>query len=340
MGFRAYVIFFCLMLMTQVAGPYSRQPESAPDPFGFLQPTIRFSENEKRTLDGRAVIVRVLPADGHELAALAAGAINVGPEALIASTKDIAGLKRSPVVPQVGRFSTPPQVDDLKELTLDDSDVDTILKCRPERCGLKLLPEEINRLRQAVPSDGGGAKSAVESEFRHVMLGRVKAYLLHGDQTTREQFATLMQHSPYMQWRMPQLLAHLDRYPAIGLAGSESFLYWSKETYAWKPMISVTHVTIVRGRAEGEEPEVIIASRDIFATRYTSGSLVLTLLFRDSDSSTQRYLVYINRTWVDGVRGLWRPFVEHRIKSQAKKFFAAARERIEGRAASASASKQ
>jgi len=32
---------------------------------------------------------------------------------------------------------------------------------------------------------------------------------------------------------------------------------------------------------------------------------------------------------VDGVRALWRPFVEYRIKSQAKSVFAAVRDRIE-----------
>ena len=76
---------------------------------------------------------------------------------------------------------------------------------------------------------------------------------------------------------------------------------------------------------------MIVVSRDIFSTRYTSGSFTLTLLFRDSAPSQQRYLVYINRTWVDGVRALWRPFVEHRIKGQARKVFTDVRERIERR---------
>jgi hypothetical protein len=45
--------------------------------------------------------------------------------------------------------------------------------------------------------------------------------------------------------------------------------------------------------------------------------------------ATQRYVVYVNRTWVDGIRALWRPFVEYRVKSQAKKVFADVRERLE-----------
>jgi RNA polymerase-interacting CarD/CdnL/TRCF family regulator len=37
----------------------------------------------------------------------------------------------------------------------------------------------------------------------------------------------------------------------------------------------------------------------------------------------------VNRTWVDGVRALWRPFVEHRLKSQARKIFEEVRQRLE-----------
>jgi hypothetical protein len=95
-------------------------------------------------------------------------------------------------------------------------------------------------------------------------------------------------------------------------------------------MITVTHLTIVRNSGDGPLPEVLVISRDIFSSRYTGGSLVLTALVRDPSSPpTQRYVVYVNRTWVDGIRALWRPFVEYRVKSQAKKVFADVRERLE-----------
>jgi hypothetical protein len=59
------------------------------------------------------------------------------------------------------------------------------------------------------------------------------------------------------------------------------------------------------------------------------GTINLEMLFRDSGSSSRRYLVYLNRTWVDDVRALWQSFVEHRIKSQAGRVFSGVRERIE-----------
>ena len=71
------------------------------------------------------------------------------------------------------------------------------------------------------------------------------------------------------------------------------------------------------------------ASREVFSTRYTSGALTLTLLLRGTDARAPHYLVYVNRTWVDALRALWRPFVNRRVKSQGRKAFEAVRVRIE-----------
>jgi hypothetical protein len=321
------IIVSSILLILRAAAPLAAG--SRTDPFAFLGPAIHFTEEERRRLDQREVVLRILPASGHELAVLAAGSLEVGADALVASVKDMPGLKRGAYVPQIGVFSSPPRLNDLRELTLDAADLKAIGNCQPQHaddCDLKLEPDEIARLQTAArtaPSNN----AALEEEFRRVLVDRAAEYLRRGDQQGQQEFVTLLQHSPYVK-RMPQLATYLEQYPTAGLAGSESFLYWSKETYAWKPMITITHVTILHGGDEAS-PEVIVASRDLFSSRYTSGSLILTLLLHNPDVPSQRYLVYINRTWVDGVRALWRPFVEYRVRGQARKVFAGARDRIE-----------
>jgi hypothetical protein len=299
------------------------------DPFDFLRPTIQFSSDDRRQLDDRAIVLRILPASGQELATMVASSLNIDPDAFIAKVRNIPALKKGANVPQIAKFSTPPKIEDLQQLTLDDSDIDAIARCRPTRCALKLTGPEIERLHRAKVPDAAASHAAVEQEFRQIVLERAKNYLASGIQDGQPQFLTLMSHSPYIA-RAPELASYLERYPQAPLPRAESFLYWSKETYAWNPMITVTQVTIVRGNGEGPLPEVLVVSRDIFATRYTGGSLVLSALIRDPDApANRRYLVYVNRTWADGLRGLWRPFVEYRVKSQAKKVFASVRDRLE-----------
>ena len=294
-------------------------------PFGFLEPSIHFSASDKGNLDNRQVVVRILPASGHELAVLAAGSLAITPDAFVAAVRHTPDLLRSKMIPELGRFSSEPRVSDLEQLTLDPADVSAIKECQPDHCGLELTADEINRLHAADREPGVG----VDQEFRRIVLERTKAYLAHGDQTTEREFTTLLQHSPYVQSKLPQLGRYIAAFPKGRVPGVESFVYWSKANYAWKPIVSATLVMIRRNRRESGLPEVVVASRDIFSTRYTSGSFGLTMLFADADVPTRHYLVYISRTWVNGLHALWRPFVDFRVRKQSGRVFDEFRARLE-----------
>jgi hypothetical protein len=315
------------------------------DPFAILKPGVVVSADDRSTLDDRQVLLQILPAKDHELAVMAAGEINVTGAELSNKINDIAALKRSAKVPEIGRLSDPPTLADLSSLTLDDVDLDAIRHCQPGDCGLKLSEQEIDQLRRATDKTTDAQyANVVNREFRQIMLRRVNAYLAKGlsgipeyatghDQVAlNTAFATLLQHASFVQSNEPQLASYFTRYPGDHTPSgtTSSFLYWSKEKYAWKPIISVTHVTIVDPR-RSDGLELVIASREVFSDRYTSGALVLTLLLRGTSPRAPHYLVYLNRTWVDGLHALWRPFVDHRVRSEARSVFAAARARIEGR---------
>jgi hypothetical protein len=337
---RPVVLAIALLSISPSAHPYPADF----DPFAILKPDVVIDAEERQALDGRKVVLKILPARQREVAVLAAGSVNATSAELSARVNDVVGLTRGPLIPQIGRFSNPPVLKDLDELTLDEVDLDAIKACRPGHCGLKLSDREIAEFHEAIRSaDDASAASAIEHQFRYMMLSRVNAYLRQGlsgigPYTTDHDeagpgtaFATLVQHTPFLHLNAPELEAYLTRYPEAPLPGrTTSFLYWSKQKYTWKPIINVTQVTIVDSRRTDDLPELLIASNDVFATRYTSGALVLTFLLRGTDARTPHYLVYLNRTWVDGLQGWWRPFLDHRIKSQAVKVFATARERIEG----------
>ena len=296
-------------------------------PFGFLEPTIHFSDHDVNELDQRKVVVRILPASGHELAVLAAGAVEITADVFVSAVRDIPDLQRSKVIPEVGRFSAEPRLSDVEALTLDPADVADIKDCRPKHCALQLTAGEIDQLHAAQDKSSDG----LDEEFRRIVLQRTKAYLAHGDETTEGEFTVLLQHSPYVRSRLPQLARYIRQFPNDRVQGVDSFLYWSKATYAWKPIVSVTLVTIRRTAPGSGLPEVVVASRDVFSTRYTTGSFGLTMLFADDSAPTHHYLVYISRTWVNGLHALWRPFVDFSVRKQSRRVFNDVRKRLETR---------
>ena len=111
----------------------------------------------------------------------------------------------------------------------------------------------------------------------------------------------------------------------------ESFVYWSKERFGGRPVISVTHVSMLRG-AGAAQPDALVAGKQIFATHYMNGALALTAIVGGGPGS-RRYLAYLNRSEVDVLSGFFgglvRWLVERRLKSEASDVLQGLRRRLE-----------
>jgi hypothetical protein len=224
-------------------------------------------------------------------------------------------------VQQIGRFSATPSLADVQGLTLDRADIDEIATCRPASCGVKLTPDEIGRIRGALSldprRDGAGAQQA----FREVVVARVADYLREG----RSWAAA----PAFLDANWPEVGIQLREYPRHHGAGSESFLYWAKDAYGGKPIVSVTHVTIVRGDPT-RGPDVLVVGRQVFASHYTDAAWSFTALVRDEPSN---YLVYVNQSDIDLLDswygGLVRRVVERRLREEAVDVLNGLRRRLE-----------
>jgi len=266
-------------------------------------------------------------------------------DSLVAWTRAIEELKKGPFVSAIRRFSNPPVPQDLDGLRLDDADLDALRVCRPGRCDVMLARGEIESLRAAAAMGGEAWSEAVQHEFRRLVLERVNVYRAEGlaalapyehrsaPISPRDAFASIVAHSPYLSHGPPELLAALGGFSEADAAGSESFLYWSKERYGTaKPVIAVTHVTIVRPEATAALA-VVVLGKEIFATHYRNASLGMTAVVRDPARNVS-YLVYVNRSHIDvlgGVfSGLKRMLIEGRIRSESATLLTRVRDRIEG----------
>src|SRR5438093_3520572 len=314
--------------------------QSSNDPFAFFRPSITISNSEHAQLDDGYAIARVLPTKGFEVAILAATPVEVDGDRLLAWERRIEELKQSSYVLAIGRFSNPPRIEDLAGLELDSGDVAAIRSCRPRNCQIKWSAARMQQWQDAEADANGDPAAGVQQEFRHIVLSRVEQYLANGhippDEDHREQvqrasrFELLLDRTPFLETRLPQLAEHLRNYPLNADSGVESFLYWSKERIARKPVISVTHLSIVRNDAP-DLPDALIVGRDVFSTHYVDASLSVTALMR-GDTDTMNYLVYVNRTEVDMLHGAFAGMIRGAIQSHLKnatKMLADLRKRLE-----------
>lgn len=326
-----------LAFQAVLAGP------PGPDPFAFFRPSIVISADDRRQLDRGEPLARVLPAKDHEVAILAAVPVDINGDRLVAWMRHIAELKKSAYVLAIRRFSDPPSIDDLAGLRLDDEDLSEIRQCRPGACGLKLAGGEIRELQSAIAPAGSAWRSVLQDTFRRIVLRRVEAYLEDGhvalgdyqnhDRPVSPQakFSLLLGHSTFLSAHLPRFADYLDRYPRAPMPEVESFVYWSKERLGAKAIISATHVSILRGTGEGV-PDALVAAKAIFATHYVNGSLGLTAIV-GGEGGPRRYLVYLNRSEVDILGGVFGGIVrwvtERRLKAEAADVLRGLRRRLE-----------
>lgn len=338
-GYAAAALALWLLCGTRPA-PAALQADSSS--FAFFAPVVGLSASEQQALDRDEVVVRVLDSHEGDLAVFAAAAIDATPDTLARRVQAIAELKRSRFVPAIRRFSSPPAAGDLEGLSLEDSEVEDLRRCRPSSCGLKLGAAEMRTLQDVMRKAGPQWKAAAQDAFRALVLDRVRRYLREGhaglepyaddDPPVRpgDAFARVLAASPYLRRDTPHLATFLARFPAAPAPDIESFLYWSKELLGGKPVVMVTHVAIARGGTP-PVPPVLVAGKQVFATHYTNGALGLTTILPGRDG--RRYLAYLNRSRADVFGGafgwLVRAVAERRVKNEAGEVIKGLRARLE-----------
>jgi hypothetical protein len=311
----------------------------------FLQSKLQFSKQEIGDVQKGKVVAKVLPSEGHEVAVFGITPIKAPADFFVDSFRDIERFKKGTFVLQVKKFSTPPRLEDLDQLTIDDSDWNALKKCKVGDCDVKLPQDMILRLRREMDWSAPNAREKATELFRAAALEYVDAYLQGGNQELTEyndkkqpvrlaeEFDAIMEASPYIFEYDPKFHDYLHDYPKKKLEAVEDFVYWSKEKFGLKPVISITHVSIYK--VPGSHV-TLMASKQIYASHYFESSLGLTVTVEVEESPNPTfYLLYFNRSRSDGLRGgfsgLTRGIVKGRARSGAQDNLEKIRRTIEER---------
>ena len=303
------------LLLFLAAGAAALAQSGAREPHAFLRKHLGFTAADLSAMERGEVVTR-LPAvgDPREVATFGVIRVQASKEALAARFRDIVAFKKSPNVLAIGRFSQPPRVEDLRGLTMDEEDFDALRVCSVGDCGVKLPAKTINRLRREVNWTAPDARAQVDRLLRQTLVEYAGEYLRGGNAALSEyrdkaaplrladEFRALLRQSPYLYEYAPEFHQYLEQFPRKPLPGAEDFLYWSKEKFGFKPVLSVTHVTIYR-RNLGAASSLLIASKQIYASHYFDSSLGLTAFVEDRAGAPASYLMYLNRSRADALGG-------------------------------------
>jgi hypothetical protein len=145
-------------------------------------------------------------------------------------------------------------------------------------------------------------------------------------------FTEILQQTPYLKQHIPSLLDYLERFPPKKTARAESFLHWSKVIMNKKPVVLVADLTTFRPEPGPTAPTVLLAAKQVYASRYMNGELALWMLYA-RDNGLPNYLVYVHRSHLDELGGtlnaLKRAVFEGAIKDEAAGALVRLRDQLE-----------
>ncbi len=298
----------------------SARAQNLPERFQqLLQKHIHVTPDDIAGLERGEAIVKVLKTTvKKEIAAAGIVCIDISGDAFIEKFRDIAEFKKSAAVAQIGKLSNPPRLEDLKNLTLDPCCLEAIKKCETGDCDMQMSGEMMDRFRRELNPSAPDYAARANELTRRILLDYVKAYLQTGnaalivyhDQRNAvrlgDEYRSLLAQSRFLAEYAPDFYKYIEEFPKAGSPNVEDFIYWSKEKYGLKPVLSITHVAIYRRTIENRT-EVLIASKQIYASHYFDGSLGLTAVVDGSQgqSTSSSYLMYLNRSRVGALQGLF-----------------------------------
>jgi len=337
-----YGLLLAAMTVMLSIGLMASTPDDGAVP-RFMSTTFSVTPSEFARLNAGKVVSRTLPAkDSREIATLGVVRMKITPEFYVEQFANIAKFKQDEAILQIGVFSNPPDLRDVANLTLDDSDLRSLKDCRVGDCGVQLPADAIERFRQQVDWQQPDAQQRANALIRQMLVTYVTEYerlgraasMRYADTSTvvdmPREFASLAEANAAMWQQLPALPRHLLEYPEGPATGAaRDLVYWSKEKMGRRPVVSVTHVAIVRTGAESPA-EYAVASKHLYGTHYLDASLGLTILLRDgSSSSPSTYVAYLNRSRVDVFRGIFGGMIRRIVTSRARGTVADQLERVQ-----------
>ena len=317
----AFKYILALFILLAFHGPGAAQRTDRQDQLNdFLRDHIGFSGNDIKAVEEGKIITKVLNSKiKHEVAVFSMVRVDV-PKVFFVQNYGKEGLTIETAAAEMrGRFGTPPLAEDVLPLTLPPTDIVDLKLCKPKNCKIKLPVQAIVKFSRIDPS-ASDYDNQVNRLFRQGIMNYLHGYLENGnralveyDVTERpvrlaEEFHDLLQESRYVYEYIPELHRYLEKFPNAGLADARELFYWKKDDLGRRvkhKVITLNHGVIYQRRKA--VPEIVVASKQLYATHYFDAALALTAMEdTKGDNASGFYLMHLKRARLDVLRKIPR----------------------------------
>jgi hypothetical protein len=297
-----------LLCLAFIAPAAAAALEAPPRP--FLRKVIQLDDAQLAAIERGDVVTKLLPTtDKPEIAAFGVVRASGSVDQLLALARDVKKFRQVPQIPEMGYFSSPAKLEDLKGLTHPPDDIAALKRCKPGSCDVKIGTKGME-LVSKIDWSAKDAEARAIAIFNQGIVDYVTAYQQGGteamgnvldkkqEKSRAEEYRALLAHSPYLVEYNQPFNDYLATWPRTKLAGAEDVLYWAKDTFGLKPGVSAYHETFYK-----TPRGAMMATKLIGATHFFNASLELLAAVPAADGKGV-YLLSLYRTRIDPPTGM------------------------------------
>ena len=308
------VLGIALLLLGLIGAVSVAFDKELTDPAYVAKNRLGFDSGKVNELkQGQAITRRIETPNDAELVIGGAVFIEVPAEFVIENSRDILQTNRTSAVAEIGLFSNPPVMDDLREMTLEESDIDAIRNCSIGNCDMKLSASYISKFRE-LDKNSPDYKEKAKEVFFDMILKYVDGYqkkgiesmLTYSDQdytlSQQEEYRDILLSSALLRDYDPGILKYLEEYPDYRLEEVEDYFFWVKQNFDnLRPITSLVHYCLFP--PDSLRPAILTKSQ-LYASHYYEGSLEVSIIIPEKNNPEHSgcYLIYIKRARYDTLR--------------------------------------
>jgi len=241
--------------------------------------------------------------------------INGAPESYVKVAYDFDRLRKLPNYLALNKFSTPPQLSDLKGFGLDSDDIKDLKACKPEHCDLQIPASTIADVHQSIQWSAPDAEQQVNQLAQKKALEHLLVYQQEGNPAlgvfndkhdptqAPEQFKYMLSYAKVLPKALPDYYNYLLAYPNGKPANVENMFYWEKVKFGLKPTLRMVQVVTMQGN-NPQQPAYTIAEKQIYSSHYFETALDITYCIHSDDPNRPGfYLIMIMGSEQAGLTG-------------------------------------
>jgi hypothetical protein len=320
---RVSLVFISVCAIVWLSSNNCLAQDSVADFQNSLAARVAPTETDFLDLAHGVPVTKLLSArDKREVVVAGLAPLRAPAEIFLESFRENMTRKSNPAILEIGSFSSSPVLEDLQALTFEERDLEDLRSCVVGDCPLKLSAQMIDRLHREVDWEAPDYQLQATRLLKLILIDYVRDYVARGDAALIEyhdkQTAVRLaeEQQDLMAALGPDIAKYLNSYTNAELPGVEHALVWSKIKFGLKPVLAINQITIYKLEQENG-PQILIASKQIYANHYFDSSLALTAFLSVAGANPGSYLFYENRSRVDGLGGLFGKMKRGMIENRA-----------------------